>query len=149
MSNRKRTPRSSTDCKGDEKMRMSLRQNFIFNKELDSVCLQKIYGGDLRAAKLMFSMFLEVTANEFLQLYDRLTSKEYLTIKQKIHKIKPNFKLVGLTYYFQQLASIESILEEAIENENWIHTFECLGHLFQTKHLPILKNEVVRMTRFI
>jgi hypothetical protein len=118
---------------------------FSFNEHLDEQCLDDIYEGDIRQARLVFEMFLMTTAVEFSDLNRDLLEKDATSIKRNLHKMKPNFKLVGLTYYYNQFSLIESLLIKQPSEENFRHNLRLVYEEFEHKYLPILRKELNRM----
>jgi len=84
-----------------------IKQSYTFNKVLDTNFLAHHYEDDIEQIYLVFGIFLTATAKEFEALIVDVEAIELEKIIQKIHKIKPNFLLVGLQDVYAKLNTLE------------------------------------------
>lgn len=120
-------------------------QDFVFNEQLDRSLLEEFYGKNIDEAYLMFSMFLKTTAKEFLTIIEFASTENFITIKRKFHKMKPNFKMVGLTLFYDKFSLLESQLSAPSLKLTLLENLEKLKTLFKAYYLPIIKLEIGRI----
>ncbi len=125
------------------------KQHFVFNEVLDRKLLQEFYGKNVDEAYLIFSMFLSTTAKEFIRTVDQISKVDFAVIKRKIHKMKPNFKMVGLTLFYDKFSLLASQLNIPALRLPSLEGIDKLKALFQSHHLPIIKLEIVRIEYYL
>lgn len=82
-------------------------KTFIFHPQLDQNALVELYQNDLQYANEMFLTFNAIIENELDVLHKATNDQELGKIKKQIHKMKPTFKMVGLTSIFNTFEEIE------------------------------------------
>lgn len=122
-------------------------QQFDFNSNLDSSLLKEYYGTSIKDVLTMFEVFLETTSKELIEL--DITNDAPFLIRRKIHKMKPNFKLVGLPEYYEAFLVIETQWETNDSILTHLNKLKELKYKFQSFYLPIIKQESNRMKQFI
>lgn len=125
------------------------KQHFIFNEALDIKLLQEFYGKNIDEAYLIFNMFLNTTAKEFIDTVDQISKADFTVVKRKLHKMKPNFKMVGLTLFYEKFSLIASQLNIPSLRLTSLEAIDELKALFQSHHLPIIKFEIVRIEYYL
>lgn len=70
---------------------------FQFDRRLDVPYLNKLYGGNASYACGLFQIFLDTIDKEWTKISLALSRKDWDVIKAQVHKVKPNFSMVGLT----------------------------------------------------
>lgn len=120
-------------------------QSFSFNKGLDKDFLDEFYGEDFDYATEMFDIFINQYINEFEEIESFIENEDWREVKQKLHKIKPSFAMVGLTSLTSRVQHLEDksialepnkiIIKEKYQDiKREIH-----------KYLPILENDLEKM----
>ena len=82
-------------------------------EELDARDIIELYGGDWDHALMVFEIFLKNIEEELSDLRSRTLKMNRESIRQLLHKIKPNFRMVGL----RQLESEAIALEDMCRDE--------------------------------
>ena len=70
--------------------------DFAFNSELDAETLNMFYGGDMEYALEMFRIFAKNTPQEIQYIRDFLELTDVESLVKAIHKMKPNFGMIGM-----------------------------------------------------
>lgn len=124
-------------------------EGFVPHIMLDETQLLELYQGELEEMIAIFKYFLVTTALEFSQMKIDTTPCILDLIRRKLHKMKPNFRLVGLPYFYDKI----SVLEKKMENPSLIQPcFKELQRLkleFDQYYFPILQKEIERMEAFL
>ncbi len=113
---------------------------FKFNGDLDVNFLIFFYQGDIEQAANMFDIFLNVTAKEFTNLKGLVRQKDWIAFRQLAHKMKPNFKMVGLT----KISNLLEVLEYWEEKSSKMEELSSLLYSILTAFeecLPLVENE--------
>jgi len=119
-------------------------KNLSFNKALDTAYLKEAYGDDIEYAAEMFEIFLHETMPEFNQLRDIIVKRENEQARRIIHKIYPNFTMVGISSIGEELWN----LKEQIKNETDQADFQPVIEEIAAKmkeYIPILESEIERL----
>lgn len=124
-------------------------QDFVFNENLDRQMLQEFYGKNIDEAYLMFRMFLRSTAEEFLSIIELMATENLSAIVRKLHKMKPNFKMVGLSLFYDKFSILESQFSKPSLKSALIKKLESLEALFASYYLPIIKLEIIRIEYYL
>ncbi|MEQ8556287.1 MAG: response regulator [Cyclobacteriaceae bacterium] len=82
---------------------------FQFSANLNSEFLTSFYGDDIERAGLMFNIFLKNIDHELSRLDQFLSYKDMESFVSLVHKIKPNFAMVGLPEYSESMKDLEYI----------------------------------------
>lgn len=131
---------------GTKKASTSNEHNFVFSSQLDVDYLKEAYEGDHVYAKEMFETYLEIIEDELLGIKNSIEDKDIGDIKNKLHKIKPIFTMVGLTHISKDIEHGESIVTEQNEESisQWFGTIESEIR----SYLPVIKNEVEKLRKW-
>ncbi len=113
---------------------------FVFDNALDVSALKELYGDDIEYASEMFDMFLSVIVDEMKIIENICESDNLIAVHKQAHKMKPTFKMVGLT----ELFSLMEELEKSTDIQQVIKGITQLRSKLSEK-LPILKIESDRM----
>lgn len=82
--------------------------NFSFSEALNNEHLRMMYEDDAERASVIFQIFVDGIQRE-IELLEKLEKEgSDMEFIRKIHKIAPNFAMVGLTSETEVLAEIES-----------------------------------------
>ena len=87
---------------------------FAFSDELDTDVLNDLYGSDVVYACGMFEMFLSIIDGEMQELENICESGNLLLLRKQVHKMKPTFKMVGLSELYSMMEKMEG--KEDIED---------------------------------
>jgi PAS domain S-box-containing protein len=120
---------------------------FAFNFRLDVDYLTQFYEGDTEHASEMFELFLTENVKEFYDLSTDLNEEKWINVKQKVHKLKPVFAMVGLTVVGKKIEELEDFLLQKVEKQvimDLYHQIEKDLNLF----LPILEEDLKRMKKW-
>lgn len=124
-------------------------RDFVFNEVFDEKLLQKFYGNNVDEAYLIFSMFLDTTAKEFHQLIEQIATVDFQVIKSKLHKMQPNFRLIGLSLFYEKFSLSASLLNMPSLRLYSLENIEKLKDLFYTHYLPTIKDEILRIEYYL
>lgn len=116
---------------------------FDFDKKLNALHLKELYGNDTEHAAMMFETFLEESLLQWDDIWALWESNNRITIKDKAHRLKPAFSMVGLTQVEAQLKDLERSIFEYSQPK----LKEILTHIDNTivTFAPILENELERL----
>jgi len=121
---------------------------YHFNPRLDVNYLQELYENNIEYAAGLFGIFMEnihADWDEILRLKDL---HDVQNLYQAIHKIKPNFAMVGLTWIAQTLEQAE----KAIRREDAWPEVESLLLKADKEleiYLPVVKEEYQHLQAFV
>jgi CheY-like chemotaxis protein len=116
---------------------------FDFDKKLNHLHLKALYGNDTEHAAMMFETFLEESILQWDDIWTLWENNNRMGLKEKAHRLKPAFSMVGLTQVETQLKDLERFsfeysqakLKDILTTiDNTIATFA-----------PILENELERL----
>ncbi len=123
----------------------ALASSFEFHPALDTVFLDGYYQGDIEQAAFCFDIFLNVTAREFPRLQSAGTDRNWRAVKRLAHKMKPNFRMVGLSELYRLLEKIESLAAKEPPDESALQRLLYMTDLKFRRFLPIIISERERM----
>lgn len=126
----------------------SSSRSYQFHESLDRTFLKYHYEEDIEQAAFVFDIFLSATSIEFDELVDKMREMQVETILQKTHKIKPNFKLVGLISLYKKLMTLESnsiLVEKSIT----IQLLNEIHQLYKKKYYPIVLSESKKLNYYV
>lgn len=78
------------------------------NLQIDLTYLNEIAGGDAEFMIDMIDIFIEQTPGYTEQIVDAIAAKDWKTVGDVAHKIKPTLAFMGVNHAKEQIASIES-----------------------------------------
>ena len=90
----------------------SIIESYSYGPELDQARLEETYEGDLEYMHCMFETFVETIEAEIELLGQALIKSDWKEIRKIVHKIKPNFSMVGLTDHYHQAIRLEQLCDE-------------------------------------
>lgn len=120
---------------------------FVFNPRLDVNYLSALYEHNIEYATGLFEIFLENIHNEWDEIKNSSKVKNFILLRQLVHKIKPNFSMVGLTWITSEMEMIEKCLKEDFN-------FECINNYIQKAdrelelYLPVIQDEYQKLIEF-
>ncbi|MBX5439669.1 MAG: response regulator [Thermoflavifilum sp.] len=121
---------------------------YRFNPRLDVNYLQELYENNIEYAAGLFGIFLENIRPDWEEIMRLKDLHDTQNLYQAIHKIKPNFAMVGLTWIAQTLEQAE----KAIRKEDSWPEIESL--LLQADkeleiYLPVVEEEHRHLQEFV
>ena len=116
---------------------------FDFDKKLNALHLKELYGNDTEHAAMMFETFLEESLLQWNDIWTLWENNSRMAIREKAHRLKPAFSMVGLTQVEAQLKD----LERSIFDYSQPKLKEILTTIDKTiaHFTPILENELERL----
>ncbi len=82
----------------------------VFSEKLDVVQLNNLYQNDYDYALEMFELFIEHSIPNFKKIESSIQDKNWDKVKKEIHKLKPNFTMVGLTELRSKIEKMETLV---------------------------------------
>lgn len=130
--------------KADEDM--ANMEGFKFNPVLDVAYLNKLYAADGQSAIGLFQVFLDCMSEDWQLLQEAIQKKDWQRLKGLVHKLKPNFSMVGLT----NLTKMMQVAYEDLQQGNVDHALEQLAHIQKEmdRNIPLVEKELERMQDF-
>jgi signal transduction histidine kinase/DNA-binding response OmpR family regulator len=119
---------------------------FEFHEELDVKYLNTLYENNISYAADLFEIFLKTVKEEMVKIKKLVVNRDWELLKFQVHKLKPNFAMVGLTWISNNMQQLENTL-----NTNTIPPPEDVDALFSNismdleKFYPIIEKEYERM----
>ncbi|SFE85525.1 Signal transduction histidine kinase [Chitinophaga sp. CF118] len=119
---------------------------FEFHEELDVKYLNTLYENNISYAADLFEIFLKTVNEEMVKIQKLVVDRDWEQLKFQVHKLKPNFAMVGLTWISNNMQQLENTL-----NANTIPAPEGVDALFSgisrdlEKFYPIIAKEYERM----
>lgn len=87
-----------------------LERDFRFDGRLDVAYLDKLYGENASYACGLFQIFLDTIDKEWDKIVQALELKDWNAVKSQVHKVKPNFSMVGLTWLTRDMQEVYDML---------------------------------------
>ncbi len=134
------------DDESEEDMNEKEEKAFVFNKKLDTTYLEKLYSGNVDYALSLFDIFLECTEGDWVEIKQATKSKEWGRLKDLVHKIKPNFSMVGLTWITDLAQKAYEQLKDGMQDK----AVETLQEMQQEmdQYMPLIRVEHQRMKQY-
>src|SRR5690606_6513218 len=90
---------------------------YEFHPGLDVRYLNTLYESNIGYAIDLFEIFVMTIREEMGKLETVAKEHDWEQLKFQVHKIKPNFSMVGLTWITQKMEGLEAYLRKAVELE--------------------------------
>jgi len=119
---------------------------FEFHNELDVKYLNTLYENNISYAADLFEIFLKTILDEVVKIKKLVEDRDWEQLKFQVHKLKPNFAMVGLTWITSKMQQLENTL-----NSNAVTPPEEVEAVFAgisrdlDKFYPIIEQEYERM----
>lgn len=119
---------------------------FQFDQRLDVPYLNKLYGENASYACGLFQIFLDTIDKEWTKIRQAISRKDWDVIKAQVHKVKPNFSMVGLTGLTREMQEVYDRLLQGDTQEvpERLHRIECSFMELR----PLIESEYQRLTHF-
>jgi HPt (histidine-containing phosphotransfer) domain-containing protein len=120
---------------------------FRFDERLDTAYLRKLYAGNCAYAMSLFEVFLECMEKDWEEIQQARDARDWVMLRNLVHKVKPNFSMVGLTW-------ITTMMQNIYEKLKTESPHEALPLLEQAEtqydeYIPLVKSEYRRMQMFL
>lgn len=127
-------------------IKISRGDTFKFDKVLDVHFLDDFYDDNLQLASKIFHLFLTHTFRDFAELIRQMESMEWKAIRKIVHRLKPNFQLVGLVDMHAMLIDIELKGTASLKN-HYLKVLEKMFFELKYKYIPIISREEQRLKK--
>jgi HPt (histidine-containing phosphotransfer) domain-containing protein len=109
-----------------------------------------LYENNIAYAADLFEIFLKTIRTEVGKLEGYMRQKDVESIKNQVHKLKPNFAMVGLTWLKDRIQETEDTLRD--DPDQSIAQMEALYEeisVNMNRYFPIIEDELEKMLTFI
>jgi signal transduction histidine kinase/CheY-like chemotaxis protein len=123
---------------------------YEFHEELNTKYLRALYENNIAYAADLFEIFIKTIRGEVRKLENFVHKKDLENLKIQVHKLKPNFAMVGLTWVSDKMQDMEDVLKD--EQEATIPRIESLYAEIaadMNRYFPIIEEEFSRMLLFM
>jgi signal transduction histidine kinase/DNA-binding response OmpR family regulator len=123
---------------------------YEFHEELNTKYLRALYENNIAYAADLFEIFIKTIRGEVRKLESFVHKKDLENLKIQVHKLKPNFAMVGLTWVSDKMQEMEDVLKD--EPEATIPKIESLYAEIaadMNRYFPIIEEEFSRMLVFM
>ncbi|ACU63701.1 ATP-binding protein [Chitinophaga pinensis] len=119
---------------------------FEFHNELDVKYLNTLYENNISYAADLFEIFLKTILEEVVKIKKLVEDRDWEQLKFQVHKLKPNFAMVGLTWITSKMQQLENTLNTnaATPPEEVEAVFAGISRDLD-KFYPIIEQEYERM----
>lgn len=121
---------------------------FTFSQNLDQAHLLMIYEDDLERASAIFGIFLDGIGKEMNGLEEQLAAGDTTEFVRKVHKMAPNFAMVGLTEATEELFAIEKEGKTAGLSAKTRQLFSTFGTRLDAR-LALVRDELARIKNYL
>ncbi|WP_341835377.1 response regulator [Chitinophaga pollutisoli] len=121
---------------------------YEFHPDLDVKYLNTLYESNIGYAIDLFDIYVLTIRDELMKIRKVADAGDWETLRFQVHKIKPNFSMVGLTWITTKLETMENLLRH---NENLDTIPALLGEIVEEVNgfFPIIENELRKMQAFM
>lgn len=119
---------------------------FEFHNELDVKYLNALYENNISYAADLFEIFLKTIRDEMVRIRRLVDESDWEQLRFQVHKLKPNFAMVGLTWITSSMQQLENALNSDTlpPVEEIKAVFTAISHDLD-KFYPIIAGEYDRM----
>lgn len=121
-----------------------MENNHDFDSRLNNRFLHELYEGDTEHAASMFDQFLLLVPGLMHEIEEGFKSDNLESFRQKVHKVKPVFSMVGLTDLTDQAEMIEKKCKHINELQQIEEEYKNFRDRYNVS-LPIIENELNRL----
>lgn len=121
---------------------------YEFHPDLDVKYLNTLYESNIGYAIDLFDIYVLTIRDELVKIRKVANEGDWETLRFQVHKIKPNFSMVGLTWITTKLEAMENLLRH---NENLETIPALLGEIMEEVNgfFPVIENELQKMQAFM
>ena len=120
---------------------LPLKANLNFHE------IHDLYGDDFKHVLEMFEIFLEIIPGELEKMNNLLETEDWNGMKQLAHKIKPNFKMVGLGHIEKYASDLEHFDEHL--NRPDVHKINNQFNTLINEGLPEVRRAMDELVLYI
>jgi signal transduction histidine kinase/DNA-binding response OmpR family regulator len=123
---------------------------YEFHEELNTKYLRALYENNIAYAADLFEIFIKTIRGEVRKLENFVHKKDLENLKIQVHKLKPNFAMVGLTWVSDKMQEMEDVLKD--EQEATAPRIESLYAEIaadMNRYFPVVEEEFSRMLHFM
>jgi len=123
---------------------------YEFHEELNTKYLRALYENNIAYAADLFEIFIKTIRGEVRKLENFVHRKDLENLKIQVHKLKPNFAMVGLTWVSDKMQEMEDVLKDEQEA-----TAPRIASLYaeiaadMNRYFPVVEEEFSRMLHFM
>lgn len=123
---------------------------FEFNNDLDVKYLTDLYESNISYAADLFEIFIRTIREEVAKLSVMVNNRDWEQIRFQVHKLKPNFAMVGLTWITAKMQELENYLRvnQEMHGEEISRLFNEIQEEVK-KFYPLIEVEYNKMRDFI
>jgi PAS domain S-box-containing protein len=123
---------------------------FEFSEDLDVKYLTDLYENNISYAADLFEIFIRTIREELDKLSLVLDNKDWNLMKFQVHKLKPNFAMVGLTWISAKMQELENIFRNNLQPDETevMQLFKDVRSEVD-KFYPLIEEQYARMQDFI
>jgi PAS domain S-box-containing protein len=122
---------------------------YEFHTGLDVRYLNTLYESNIGYAIDLFEIFVLTNKEEVGKLQALAANKDWVGLKFQVHKIKPNFSMVGLTWITTKVEQLEAVLHKGVSLDTTIPGMlqEITDEL--KDQFPVIEQELQKMYEFM
>lgn len=135
------------EMENNEELPIEDNGEFKFDERLDIAYLNKLYAGNCSYAMSLFEVFLECMEPDWEEISDALSREDWGALKNLVHKVKPNFSMVGLTWISHMMQDLYDKLKQ--EDYASVPAAFLLMQQEFDRFMPLVKTEYQRMQQFV
>ncbi|WP_160715628.1 PAS domain-containing hybrid sensor histidine kinase/response regulator [Chitinophaga solisilvae] len=123
---------------------------FEFHEELDVKYLTALYENNISYAADLFEIFIKTIKDELEKLRVMVEEEDWEKVKFQVHKLKPNFAMVGLTWITSKMQRLENDLRTGDPGQ-WEGASALFDEIKEdvSKFYPIVDDEYKKMREFV
>lgn len=123
---------------------------FHFHHDLDQQYLSELYENNISYAADLFEIFIRTIRDEVEKLRVIVEDHDWEQMKFQVHKVKPNFGMVGLTWISAKMQALENYLRAGQDEktEEIVALFREISADVQ-HYYPVVEAEYKRMRAFV
>lgn len=123
---------------------------FSFHPSINHSFLLDFYEGDLEDIVWSMNTFCQITLKDFYKLLPIAQAHRWKEVKALAHRLKPNFKLAGLTTIYDELFSVEhKSYTDDYKKQETIQTLTSLDRQMRIVYAPLLQQEIEKLHNFL
>lgn len=124
---------------------------YEFHKELNAKYLCALYENNIAYAADLFEIFIKTIQGEVRKLEGFVQKGDLDSLKIQVHKLKPNFAMVGLTWVSDKMQEMEDVLRDEPTPATTPRIISLYAEISadMNRFFPIIEEEFQRMLKFM
>jgi HPt (histidine-containing phosphotransfer) domain-containing protein len=135
------------DAGGENSEELLKNDSFAFDERLDVAYLRKLYSDNCNYAISLFHIFLEYMESDWEEIQQAVKNKDWQQLTNLVHKVKPNFSMVGLTWITAMMQDVYKKLK-ADNHASAIPLLQEVQKEFD-QYMPLIRDELERMQQIV